>query len=266
MDLSFSPKGIHAALQVAVPDLCIEVVAETGSTNADVLARIDQLRGPLLLVAEQQTAGRGRAGRSWQSAGAASITCSLAWPFRVPLQALAGLPLAVGVGLAEGLAEVLTENPAPVQLKWPNDVLWDGRKLAGVLIETAHTSSPSQALWAVIGIGMNLSMPAALSSRIDQPAAALPGIIDRTQLLAALLGRLCLTLLEFEQHGFAAFSARWNALHRYQDLPVRITDRGRSVLDGVALGVDETGRLLLDTTLGRRAIVAGDVSLRSLET
>jgi BirA family biotin operon repressor/biotin-[acetyl-CoA-carboxylase] ligase len=262
MTMLFSPQRIAAACQTAVPGLTIEVVAETGSTNADLLARLDQLSAPLLLIAEQQTAGRGRAGRSWQSARGASLTFSLAWRFRLPLQALAGLPLAVGVALAETLATL----QLPVQLKWPNDVLCNGRKLAGVLIETAHDRQSGDRLWAVIGIGINLASDAALTARIDQPVAALADVleIDRELLLAALLDRLCLTLQEFEQFGFPAFTERWNALHLHRGQHIAIVDHGQPVLDGVALGVDDQGRLLVQTASGRSAVVAGDVSLRTV--
>jgi BirA family biotin operon repressor/biotin-[acetyl-CoA-carboxylase] ligase len=259
----YSPARIAAALHTAVPGLAIEAVAETGSTNADLLARLDQLDAPLLLIAEQQHAGRGRAGRTWHSARGASLTFSLAWRVRMPVQALIGLPLAVGVAIAE----VLDGLGLPVQLKWPNDVLCEHRKLAGILIETALDKQDSQRLWAVIGIGINLSGDAALAARIGQPVATLTDIVglDRDLLMAALLDRLCLTLQEFEQYGFSVFAQRWNALHLYRGQQVSIIDRGQIQAEGTALGVDAQGRLLLDTPQGRKAIVAGDVSLRALK-
>ncbi|EGF32274.1 Biotin-protein ligase [Oxalobacteraceae bacterium IMCC9480] len=263
MKLLHSPARIAAALRTAVPGLTIEAVAETGSTNADLLARLDQLHGPVFLVADQQTAGRGRAGRTWHSERGASLTFSLAWPVRVPLQALVGLPLAVGVALAD----VLAGHGIAVQLKWPNDLLADGSKLAGILIETAVDRQAGARLWAVIGIGINLTDNAALAARIGQPVAALPdaGAIDRDLLLADLLGHLCLTLQEFEEYGFAVFAERWNALHTHRGQPVSIIDRGQTVCEGVAVGVDAQGRLLLDTAQGRRTVVAGDVSLRAVK-
>ena len=263
MTLLFSPQRIGAALQTAVPGMTIEVVAETGSTNADLLARLEQLRAPVLLLAEHQSAGRGRAGRRWYSARGASLTFSLAWRFRLPVQALVGLPLAIGVAIAETLAS----RSIPVQLKWPNDVFCDGRKLAGILIETAQARHSDQPLWAVIGIGLNLTGSTALEARIGQPVAALPqaGALDCESLMAALLDRLCLTLQEFEQRGFAAFTDRWNALHLHRGQQVAISDRDQTLLNGTALGVDDQGRLLIETGQGRRAVMAGDVSLRVVE-
>jgi BirA family biotin operon repressor/biotin-[acetyl-CoA-carboxylase] ligase len=239
----------------------VEVVAETGSTNADLLARASSLPGNLLLIAGRQTAGRGRAGRSWLSAEGGSLTFSLAWKFTLPLHALAGLPLAVGVALADTLAAL----GVAVQLKWPNDVLKDGAKLAGVLIETQPAAGG--AIWAVIGIGLNLALPDELEARIDRPVASAPWLaqMDRNALTAALLDRLASTMHEFGQAGFGAFCARWNRLHAWQGRPVTIVDGGAVLHEGIAAGVDERGALLLDGPAGRIAVHAGDVSLRMRE-
>lgn len=239
----------------------IEVVAETGSTNADLLARLGQLAGPTLLVAEHQHAGRGRAGRSWLSEAGGALTFSLAWKFPGPLQQLAGLPLAVGVALAEALGALGVQ----VQLKWPNDLLKDGGKLAGILIETQ--GAPDGAVWAVTGVGLNLLMPDQLEQRIGRPVAGSPWLaqMQREALMAALLGALASCMEQFGQAGFGAFCARWNRLHAYRGESVVIVDRGVILHQGVAAGVDEGGRLLLDTAAGRIEIVAGDVSLRAME-
>ena len=243
------------------PGLAIEVAAETGSTNADLLARAAHLAGPTLLVAEHQTAGRGRAGRSWLSAAGDSLTFSLAWKFDGPLQRLAGLPLAVGVALAETLATL----DVPVRLKWPNDLLKDGDKLAGILIETQ--GAPDGGTWAVIGIGLNLRMPDQLEAQIGRTVAAAPWLarMDRDALMAALLDGLAAAMRSFGQAGFGAFCARWNRLHAYQGDTVTIVDRGAVLHEGIAAGVDDGGRLLLDTSAGRIAVLAGDVSLRVKE-
>jgi BirA family biotin operon repressor/biotin-[acetyl-CoA-carboxylase] ligase len=238
--------------------VAVEVVAETGSTNADLLARAPGLDAPVLLVAEHQTAGRGRAGRSWLSAPGHSLTFSLAWKFEGGVQKLTGLPLAVGTALAETLGRL----GQPVQLKWPNDVLKDGDKLAGILVETA--SADSGGVWAVIGIGLNLAMPDELEQQIGRSVAAVPWLarMERDTLVAAILDGLAEALRLFDKSGFAAFSARWNLLHGWQGQSVTILDRGEVLHEGLAAGVDDAGRLLLDTESGRMTIVAGDVSLR----
>ena len=249
---------LYGAGNAALPPVAVEVVESTGSTNADLLARAAGLRQATLLVALEQTAGRGRAGRSWLSEAGGSLTFSLAWRFDGPLQGLLGLPLAVGVALAEALAAL----DLKVQLKWPNDVLRDGAKLAGVLIETQ--AAPGGGQWAVIGVGLNLLMPDELETRIGRKAAGAPWLaqMDRDVLMAALLDSLALHLALFGQAGFAPFTERWNRLHAWQGQVVAIVDHGAVLHEGVAAGVDDSGRLLLDTAQGRIAVMAGDVSLR----
>jgi BirA family biotin operon repressor/biotin-[acetyl-CoA-carboxylase] ligase len=236
----------------------VEVLAQTGSTNADLLARAATLTAPLLLVAEHQTAGRGRAGRSWLSSPDASLTFSLAWRFVGGPQALAGLPLAVGVALADTLASLGVQ----VQLKWPNDLLKDGDKLAGILIETQ--AAPGGGIWAVIGIGLNLLMPDEMEARLGRSAAGVPWLarMERDALMAALLDGLAGALREFAARGFGAFCASWNLRHAWQGETVVILDQGQVLQEGKAAGVDEAGRLLLDTADGRVTVLAGDVSLR----
>jgi BirA family biotin operon repressor/biotin-[acetyl-CoA-carboxylase] ligase len=238
--------------------VAVEVVAQTGSTNADLLARASTLAAPVLLIAEHQSAGRGRAGRSWLSSPEGSLTFSLAWRFDGGPQALLGLPLAVGVALADTLGTLGQQ----VQLKWPNDVLKDGDKLAGILIETQ--SAPGGGTWTVIGIGLNLLMPDEMEAQLGRSAAGMPWLarMDRDALMAALLDGLADCLREFTARGFAAFSARWNLRHAWQGETVVLLDGGVVRHEGRAAGVDDSGRLLLDTAEGRIAVMAGDVSLR----
>lgn len=249
---------ITAQLSAAI---AVEVVDQTGSTNADLLARAPGLQGPAMLAAISQTAGRGRAGRSWLSAPGSALTFSLAWPFPGGFGQLAGLPLAVGVALAETLKAL----GVPAQLKWPNDVLRDGAKLAGILVET--TARPEGGVWAVIGIGLNLAMPDELERQIGREVASAQWLaqMDRNKLMATLVEALAAALDRFSRAGFAPFCARWNLLHAWQGEPVTIVDQGKVLQEGLAAGVDESGQLLLDTAAGRVAIVAGDVSLRRRE-
>jgi BirA family biotin operon repressor/biotin-[acetyl-CoA-carboxylase] ligase len=260
------PLSAHRILALRRPDspqMAIEVVAETGSTNADLLARLGSLVSPVMLAAEMQTAGRGRAGRSWHSTPGAALTFSLAWKFSSPLQSLVGLPLAVGVVIAETLAEFNID----VRLKWPNDVLKDGNKLAGILIETASVRNASGGgIWAVIGIGLNMSITDSLAATIGRPVADLSALgMDRNVLLAALLDALSEALTDFDHAGFGKFARRWNRLHAHAGQQVAILDHGRISHEGKAIGVDGGGRLLLETASGEVAITAGDVSLRTVE-
>ncbi|GJJ00264.1 biotin--[acetyl-CoA-carboxylase] ligase [Duganella rhizosphaerae] len=258
-----STDTIRAHCATSASHVAIETVDETGSTNADLLARIDTLAGPVLRIAGNQTAGRGRAGRSWLSAPGAALMFSLAWRFKGPLHRMSGLPMAVGVALAETIAAL----GVPVQIKWPNDLLRDGKKLAGILVET-QTSRHDNAIWAVIGVGINLLMPDELEAQIGREVAAAPWLakMDRNQLMAALLSRLAAVLAEFDDTGFAPFAERWNLLHAWQGQEVVILDQGKVLQQGRAAGVDAIGRLMLDTEQGRAEVLSGDVSLRLSST
>ena len=155
-----------------------------------------------------------------------------------------------------------------VQLKWPNDVLKEGKKLAGVLIETAQPSvraAGSARVWAVIGIGLNLRMPEELEQQINRPVADAAWLaqMDRNKLLAKLMDALAVCLHQFAHTGFAAFVANWNHFHAYAGQQVTILDQGQIVQQGCALGVDQSGCLLLRNALGGIVpVIAGDVSLR----
>lgn len=261
MSTTLHTNQITALLDPYGSQVDIEVVEETGSTNADLMARLPLLQAPVLRVAERQTAGRGRAGRVWHSAPGGVLTFSLAWRFRQQAQGLLGLPLAVGVAVAE----ILQALSVPVQLKWPNDILKDGKKLAGILIETSPIPErEGGGTWTVIGIGLNLSIPHELEDEIGKAVADAPWLaqMDRNILMARLLNALAKALRQFEQQGFTAFMARWNGLHAYAQRMVRILDQGQVVHEGIAAGVDAAGCLTLLTGQGPVTVVAGDVSLR----
>lgn len=262
--------AIHALCGPAAQQVVVEVVAQTGSTNADLLSRLAgtaassvSLAPRHLLLAHAQTAGRGRAGRSWLSAPGASLTFSLAWKFPGRVQDLLGLPLAVGVIIAEALANF----QVTVELKWPNDVLRQGKKLAGVLIETSAPANPLEpGVWAVIGIGLNVHMPVQLAAGIDQAAAQLSQQpLDPCLVMVSLLDGLAQGMNLFEEKGFAAFQARWNRLHAHQGKEVEILDHGRCLQQGVALGADLQGCLVLAHQGRQWVVTAGDVSLRMKE-
>ena len=243
--------------------LDIEVVATTGSTNADLRARLETLTRPLLLAAEAQSAGRGRAGRSWLAAAGDSLCFSLAWKFAGPITQLTGLPLAVGVVLAETLAAA----GWPVKLKWPNDLLKEGVKLGGILIESALVrSAPTAApqIWAVIGVGLNTRSNPVLTAAVGNDIAALGSEpVDRDALLASIATAFATALPQFDAQGLAPFAARWEVLHAHAGEPVTILEGGQIREQGIAFGIDASGCLLLDTAAGRIAVSVGDVSLRS---
>ncbi|MDR1311347.1 MAG: biotin--[acetyl-CoA-carboxylase] ligase [Burkholderiaceae bacterium] len=239
----------------------VEVVTETASTNTDLLARLPFLTSATALWALRQTAGRGRNGRRWYSAEGASLTFSLAWPFSRAVRGLSGLSLAVGVALTETLIAM----GVPVMLKWPNDILADGRKLAGILVETrAAGGGDSAQSWAVIGVGLNLGLPEQVRRQLDNPAASAGGLadMDRPVLLAKLLDALADMLGIFDQSGFAPFAGQWRRYDYHHGRKVCVQGEAGQEWLGVVAGVNAEGMLHLETDSGAVFLRSGDVSLR----
>ena len=273
----------------AAHDWPIEIVEETGSTNADLMARLKALphdahalalARPIVRVAYLQTAGRGRRGRTWVAQPGDALLFSLACVLPRPIDGIAGLPLAIGAALVDGLRSLPVEAPGQIALKWPNDVLLEGDKLVGILVETAWSTRDATAV--VIGIGTNVRGADELAARVDALNAAghaaggtpavpgtMPTALSRvlpnanlTDTFAAELNALEPALRRFGDAGFAPFQARWTACHAYAGREVALFEQGVEVMRGVAVGVDERGQLLLDTPRGREAVTTGDVSLR----
>lgn len=215
------------------------------------------------VAASLQTKGRGRRGRSWQSGLGASLTFSLLWRFQSGASALSGLSLAVGVALMRALHGLGIKR---AQLKWPNDILCDQRKLAGILIELQGDMEGPSA--AVIGIGLNLHLPEHVLKHIDQAAVDIhslaPAPIDSSVLLGVLLKHLAEVLSEFENRGFEHLREEWVRHHAYQQQQVRLLlPDGRELL-GVVNGIAPDGVLLVDTASGQQRFSAGEISLRGV--
>lgn len=229
------------------------------STNTLLLERATRgAPSGSVLWALDQTAGRGRRGRGWQSAASASLTFSLLWRF-APDTPLAGLSLAAGLGVAQGLERLGVAN---IGLKWPNDLWVDGCKLGGILVEMADiTRRPA----AIIGIGLNVHpLPA---ERIGHAAAALSDHLaapDATAILACLLIKLGETLDRFARDGFAPLRDAWMARHLFTDRRVQLIDE-HTLTEGQCLGVDASGALLIEQDGKVLRYLGGDVSLRTVE-
>lgn len=212
-----------------------------------------------IIVAEWQTNGRGRRGRVWHSAPGAALTFSLLWRFEQGAGFLSGLSLAAGIAIVRTLALLGVHDAG---LKWPNDVLWHGRKLAGILIEMqGDTLGPSA---AVIGIGLNCRLPAMLRTRIDQPAVDLEEVCGTTQnrnrALALLLLELARVLETFARDGFAPLREEWQRRHIFQRQPVELALPDGTLARGIAEGVADDGALLLATKGGRRRFHSGELN------
>ena len=249
-------EAIWESVAPMLPGFTVEVLPEVDSTNSELMrrARAGRLE-PVLLVAEQQTAGRGRLGRVWHS-GAPSGSAPKALTFSLGLNLApadwSGLSLAVGLSVAQSL------HP-DIRLKWPNDLWWHDRKLAGILIETVNWGEASASRYVVIGVGLNLLAPdaAGLSTAPVGLLELLPGV-DATQALLRIAAPLVWTVQHFEAHGFAPFQKAFNARDALAGLPVTLSDG----LQGVAQGVDATGALRVTGAQGVQRITSAEVSVR----
>lgn len=238
----------------------MDILAECDSTNARLLALAETgAAAGSVLAADRQTAGRGRRGRNWLSSAGDSLTFSLLWRFPSHLS-LSGLSLAVGVAVAQALE---SQGINGITLKWPNDVLLNGRKLAGVLIEMVPGARPQA---AVIGVGMNLRVPREMPEPLRLTAAALAEartILPTTSiLLAQLLTALHEVLYSFSTEGFAHLRQAWLKRHAFEGASVSLLSDFAAPLQGRCRGVDSDGALLLETAAGMQRIVSGEVSLR----
>ena len=275
--LHWGAEALWEQLQPVLPGLSVEVVARLDSTNTRLLERARDVGGdpdadlaPCLLVAEEQTAGRGRLGRGWVSAPGRSLTFSLALPM-APVQ-WGGLSLAVGVALADAL-DPLAASPAAtcLALKWPND-LWlrdaaapaGGRKLGGILIETVAVGTQRM---VVVGVGMNVRPREATASGATapllhgyaclqelSPAASAPAA------LAAVAVPLAQTLKRFEREGFAPFLEAFTRRDLLRGRGVSVS--GGLELQGTAEGVDAQGALLVRAGGVCHRVVSGEASVR----
>lgn len=256
--MPLSIAAIAARLGIVARRFDIEVLPVCDSTNAVLLGRAESgAASGTVLIAEEQSAGRGRRGRSWFSCRGDSLTFSLLWRF-APGTPVAGLSLAAGVAVARAVKKIGAGETA---LKWPNDLLKDGRKVAGILVELVSGAPHA----AVIGIGINLRLPAAMPDDVRAASAAIDapdGALDSNDLLAALLTELLATLEIFTQDGFAAIRPEWMMRHALQDDRVALADDFAAPIEGICRGVDSDGALLLEVDGQLRRILSGEVSLR----
>lgn len=241
----------------------LEVHLELSSTNAYLVEHAQRgAPGGWACLAEHQTAGRGRRGRTWVSPFGGNIYLSVLWRFNSGAAVAGGLSLALGVAVAEALHAAAVPG---VGLKWPNDIVWQGRKLAGILIEMAGESSGP--CYVVAGIGVNVAMTDDAARAIDQPWIDMTSITGtfpaRNHLAATLLQHVLLGLQAFEREGFANFLPRWRARDAYAGKQA-ILHLPQQSLRGHVDGIDAQGALLFSHGGGTRAYASGELSLREV--
>lgn len=246
----------------------LDVLTEVDSTNRRLLeARRPKPGAMTVCIAEHQRAGRGRRGRSWSAPLAAGLCLSAGWQFAETPPDLSALTLAIGVAARRALERLCG---VAVALKWPNDLVWDDRKLGGILVELAAEAHGR--CYAVAGIGINVSMPKALLAELsDWPRGAVDldqasgGAPPRRALLAAaLLDGLAELFSGYAASGFAPYRHAFARADHLDGRPIAVDDAaGR--LTGTARGIDADGALLVETADGaRRRVVSGDVTIRTL--
>ena len=241
----------------------LQILDEVASTNTYLMQQKVSAHATCV-AAHIQSKGKGRRGRTWVSQLGASLTFSLLWRFQCGAAALSGLSLAVGVALIRALNSLGVQQ---AQLKWPNDVLVNGHKLAGILIELqGDLEGPSA---AVIGVGVNLHLPKNVLDSIDQPAIDLSNVsvrpINQSELLGVILKHLADVLSGFETHGFIGLRDEWLRYHAYENKPVRMLLPNGTAINGVVKNVADDGILLVETALGLQRFSAGEISLRGVE-
>lgn len=239
----------------------LEVHWELDSTSSELQRRGSDAADLSVVIAETQSAGRGRRGRTWLSPPGLNLYLSCLKRFDGGFAALSGLSLAVGVVLLRALESLGIDEAG---LKWPNDVLARGGKLAGILVELSGEYQGPCA--AVIGIGLNLRLTEALRDQAGQPTCDLatlaPGELpDRNRVAAALVTALAEGLTQFEREGFAGFVDDYAARDLLKEVPLRVQG-AQGTLEGVGAGVDERGALLVQAADGLHWIDSADVSVR----
>lgn len=256
------------AILAGIPDspalspVQLEILDSVDSTNRYLMQKQhDDLCSGHVCLAEQQTSGRGRRGRSWISPFGRNIYLSIYWRYEMEMAGLSGLSLAAGVAVAECLGKL---GIGGVGLKWPNDLHWQERKLGGLLLEVSgEQGGPNR---VVLGLGLNLSMQEEQAADIDQPWAALshiPGAerLDRNRLTGEVISALLGALVQYGDEGLEPFVQRWEAWDQYLGQPVTLT-AGKTRLTGIHRGIDASGALLLESNGTVTAHYGGEVSLR----
>ena len=241
----------------------LHVLDEVDSTSQYLsgLATETDISGHVCL-AEVQKQGRGRRGRDWITTPYNNIMLSVAWKYPAGPASLAGLSLAAGVAIVEALKQ---SGAAQIGLKWPNDIIWQHKKLGGVLVDIqGEASGPST---VVLGVGINVRLGEQAASSVDQQWADLHQVSeshkDRNQLAALLISKLVAMLSNFEHEGFEYFRQTWQQLHVHKGQPVRLI-QAESEFHGTAEGVDSNGALIIrEPGGGRRLFHSGEVSLRA---
>lgn len=275
------PADLAISLRTALPEFQrIDWLERTGSTNAELLAHARANDGilarPWLLGAHLQEQGRGRVGRTWQNRHGANLMFSCAFDVFLPSRDLPTLSPLMGLAACEALRSLLAPDlRTRLTMKWPNDILWDHGKLAGILVETSRSGTAVRAPdhhIVIIGMGINVHDARALSQSLNRQVADWALIVDAdphalehtpARIVACIAHAWYRSLNEATAHGFARLPQRYATVDALVGRVLDVTDDGRLLQTGVACGINEHGQLLLRNASGEHAISVGEISVRT---
>lgn len=247
----------------------LDILLSVDSTNNLVLRKLQEASLILepgkvyICLAEQQTAGKGRRGRQWLSPFGCNMYFSLVKEFDSGAVGLEGLSLVVAIAVIRALGKCGING---LTVKWPNDVLWQNRKLGGILLEM--TGDVAGICQVVIGIGLNINASSEQMQELDQPWVNVETIagapVGRNRIIGQVIGQLLEILQQFEKKGFAGFREEWERLDAFRDCQIEVSNAGgdQQRISGISRGVADNGALLLETEQGMRLFNGGEVSMR----
>lgn len=258
LDAATIQSHLSPSTQTELDDLI--VLSSTASTNDYLQKRISATEKKIACFSEHQTAGRGRRGRTWVGGYASSLCLSLLWPFDKDPHELMGLSLVSAIAVLRSLNAYGVKD---LTLKWPNDILWQQKKLAGILVDLI--AEPHSQCNTIIGVGLNTYIPTALSQHITQPWTDLAKIteqpVKRNQLASLLLNQLIASIHQFEHEGIRPFLEEWQRYDTLRGKKITVNTVTAPIV-GIMQGISEQGALLVEVEHGEiKHFLSGDVSL-----
>ncbi|WP_448569557.1 bifunctional biotin--[acetyl-CoA-carboxylase] ligase/biotin operon repressor BirA [Thalassotalea ganghwensis] len=239
----------------------VELHTIIDSTNNYLLRKLpSNIKQAQVCIAEYQSAGRGRRGKQWMSPFGSHLYMSMYWYLEQGMSAAMGLSVVAAIAISDAIKQCYGID---VELKWPNDIYIDGKKLAGILIDLEGQAL--EPCHCVIGLGVNVAMPNEAGKHIDQPWTDLQSHckqpVDRSELAGVIINTLTLRLREHQEQGINAMLETWHQRDRFLNKPVRLIS-GEKITEGICRGINNQGALLLECQGEIKPIYGGEVSLR----
>jgi BirA family biotin operon repressor/biotin-[acetyl-CoA-carboxylase] ligase len=240
-------------------------VTSTNDELAAIIKKNDQMTSGSVVLAEHQSAGRGRRGKQWISPLGGSLYFSIAWRFDKGAESLEGLSLSMAMAVIAALEPQVPKQM--LKIKWPNDIYLNGKKLGGILIDvTGEADGPC---WAVVGVGLNIYQDDASMHSVDQPWTVLSSSVDspirRNALAASLIAKIVGALNAYEKNGFAISPKTWQQYDAFHEKSVVVKQGEQIFFTGISKGISESGGIIVEVDGVQKVIKSGEVSLRCAE-